>query len=100
MERTLQNSAMDVNTLQGEPLGRVNMSKIKPYHEPLEAKAYVQEVDDTTNSSQRETFEDYTNKYSFQNTNHRNEKSSRSKIQCKFNEGQKVIRTYQLYIAK
>ena len=38
------NITVDVNTLQGELLGRVNMSKIKPYHEPLEANAYVLEV--------------------------------------------------------
>jgi hypothetical protein len=44
------NNTVDVSTLQGENLGRVNMSKIKPYHEPLEAKAYVLEVDDATNS--------------------------------------------------
>lgn len=46
------NNTMDVNTLQGEPLGRVNMSKINPYHEPLEAKTYVLEVGNTTNTSQ------------------------------------------------
>lgn len=45
------NNTVDVNTLQGEPLGRINMSKIKPYHEPLEAKAYVLEVGDTMSSS-------------------------------------------------
>ena len=49
------NNTVDVATLQGEPLGRENMSKIPPYHEPLEAKAYVLEVGDTTSSSLKGT---------------------------------------------
>lgn len=32
------NNTMDVITLQGENIGRVNMSKIKPYHESLRSK--------------------------------------------------------------
>jgi hypothetical protein len=55
------NNTVDVSTLQGETLGRVNMSKIKPYHEPLEAKAYVLEVDDATNSPLDETSTNCTN---------------------------------------
>lgn len=38
------NNTIDVITLQGESLGRVNMSKIKPYHEPWEANTYVLET--------------------------------------------------------
>ena len=49
------NNTINVSTLQGEPLGRVNMSKVKPYHEPLEAKAYVLEVSGTTNTLLGET---------------------------------------------
>lgn len=63
---------MDVNTLQGESLWRVNMNKIKPYHEPLEAKAYVLEVEDTTISSLGETLGSCMRGYSSQNTNHYN----------------------------
>ena len=48
------------------------MNKIKPYHEPLEAKAYVLEVEDTTISSLGETLGSCMRGYSSQNTNHYN----------------------------
>jgi hypothetical protein len=86
---------VDVNTLQGEPFERVNMSNIKPHHEPLEANAYVLEVADTTNSSLGETIGNCTN--GFRNTNYHNENSSEShdiKKPCNFYEGQKVICEY------
>ena len=87
------------NTLQGQPLGRVNMSKIKPYHEPLEANAYVLEVTNTTNLSLKESEND-TSKCSFQNNNHHIDGSScstnKGKIQ-NFYKGQKVVRRYLPY---
>ena len=81
-----------MSTLQGEPLGRVSMSKIKPYHEPLKAKAYVLEVGDTTNSSPREKIGICTN-----GSNHHNEESSYShdkRKPCKFYDRQKMICKY------
>lgn len=73
------------------------MSKIKPYHEPLEAEAYVLEIGDTTNSSHGEPIELCMNEYSSQNTNHHYEESSHSKIPCKFYEEQKVVSKYLLH---
>ena len=70
------NNTVDVSTLQGENLGRVNMSKIKPYHEPLEAKAYVLEVGDTPSSSPKKTNGFGTRQHSSSNTNHLNEDSN------------------------
>ena len=83
---------MDVSILQGETLGRVNMSKIKPYHEPLEAKAYVLDVDHATNSSLDKTSINCTN--GSNNTNHHNGESSYSRRPCIFYEGQKVVTKY------
>lgn len=88
------NNTVDVNTLQGEPIGRVNIKNIKPYHEPLEAKSYVLEIGDTTNSSQGETIQVCMNEYPSQNTNHHDEEPSHSKIPYKFYDGQKVVRKY------
>ena len=68
------------------------MSKIKPYHEPLEAKAYVLEVDDATNSSLDKTSKNCTNGYN--NTNHHKGESSYSRKTCSFYEGQKVVTKY------
>jgi hypothetical protein len=92
------NNTVDVSTLQGETLGRVNMSKIKPYHEPFKAKAYALEVGDTTNSSIGKTIQSCTNK--FCNTNHHNGNSRCSYNQrkpCEFLEGQKVVCKYLPY---
>ena len=82
------NNTVDVNTLQGKHLGRVYMSKIKPYHEPLEAKAYVLEVEDTTILSLEKTVGSCVRGYSSQNTNHHNGESSDSRL-SKFYEGKK-----------
>ena len=93
------NNTVDVNTLQGQPLGRVNMSKIKPYHEPLEANAYVLEVENSTNLSPKES-ESGTSKCSFQNNNHHIQSSNFSNNQGelrKFCKGQKVVRKYLPY---
>jgi hypothetical protein len=68
------------------------MSKIKPYHEPLEAKAYVLEVDDATNSSLVNTIRNGTNGSNY--TNHHKEESSYSRKPCTFYEGQKMICEY------
>ena len=76
-------------TLQGDSLGRVNMSKIKPFHEPLEAKAYVMEIDDTKNSSQGETIEVSMNRRSSQNNIHHNRESSYSRESCKSMRGKR-----------
>ena len=35
---------MDVTTLQGEELGRVNMNKLKPYQEPQTTQAYALQI--------------------------------------------------------
>ena len=83
---------MDVSTLQGETLGRVNMSKIKPYHEPLEAKAYVLEVNDATNSPLDKTSTNCSN--GSNHINHRNGESSYLRKLCTFYEGQKVVTKY------
>jgi len=83
------NNIVDVSTLQGENLGRVNMSKIKPYHEPLEAKAYVLEVDDATNSPLDNTSTNCIN--GSIDTNHHKEESSHSRKPCSFYEGQRVV---------
>ena len=83
------NNTVDVMTLQGDSLGRVNMSKIKPFHEPLEAKAYVMEIDDTKNSSQGETIEVSMNRRSSQNNIHHNRESSYSRESCKSMRGKR-----------
>ena len=72
------------------------MSKIKPYHEPLEANAYVAEVGNSTKFSLEES-ENGTSKGSFQNNIHHNGESSYSKKPCKLYEGQKVVRKYVPY---
>jgi hypothetical protein len=81
---------VDVSTLQGETLGRVNMSKIKPYHEPLQAKAYVLEVGDVTNSSFDKT--NRNGKNGSNTTNHHNGESSYSEP-YKFYKGERMIIT-------
>ena len=88
------NNTVDVSTLQGELLGRVNMSKIKPYLEPLEAKTYALEVANTTNSSLGETIGFCTNAHLFCNINHHNGESSYSRKPCTFYEGQKIVTKY------
>ena len=93
------NNTVDVNTLQGEPLGRINMRKIKPYHEPLETNAYILEVGKSTNLSLEENGIG-TNKSSFQNNNHHIEESSYSydkEILRKFYKEQRVVRRYLPY---
>ena len=70
------------------------MSKIKPYHEPLEAKTYDLEVSHTTNTSQRETFGSCAGEPSYKDINYHNGESIHSynmEKQCKFNEGQKIV---------
>jgi hypothetical protein len=78
------NNTVDVSTLQGETLGRVNMSKIKPYHEPPETKAYVLEVDDATNSQLDNTSTNCINGSIY--TNYHKEESSHSRKPCSFYE--------------
>jgi hypothetical protein len=86
------NNTVDVSTLQGENLGMVNMSKIKPYHEPLEAKAYVLKVDGTTNSSTDNTSTNCIN--GSIDTNHLKGKPSHSRKPCSFYKGQRVVTKY------
>jgi hypothetical protein len=83
------NNTVDVSTLQGETLGRINMSKIKPYHEPLEAKAYVLQVDDATNSPLDNTGTNCIN--GSIDTNHHKGESNHSRKPCSFYEGQRVV---------
>ena len=85
------NNTVDVSTLQGESLGRVNMSKIKPYHELLEAKAYVLEDGDTTSSTSKETKQQLSH-----HTNHPNTDSNYLKP-CELYKGQRVIITSPEY---
>ena len=67
------------------------MSKIKPYHELLEAKSYILEVGDTASSTPKETNGNLTKQHSFRNTNHHKGESSYSREPCSFYEGQKVV---------
>jgi hypothetical protein len=39
-----ENGSVDVTTLQGEKLGRVNMNKLKPYQEPETTQAYALQI--------------------------------------------------------
>ena len=84
--------------MQGEPLGRVNMSKIKPYHKPLEANTYVLEVANSTKLSLEENGIG-TNKHSSKsNKRHLEESSYSYKGELhKFYKGQRVIRRYLFY---
>jgi hypothetical protein len=88
---------VDVSTLQGETLGRVNMSKIKPYHELLETKTYVLEIGHTTNSAEKET---YPKQCSPHYTNHQNVYSSYLNVKERpndFSANQKEILTFPEY---
>ena len=77
------------------------MSKIKPYHEPLEAKAYVLEVKNATNLPLDKTSTNCIN--GFIDTNHHIGESSFScnkRELRKFHKGQKVVRRYMPYKQK
>lgn len=83
--------------LQGEHLGRVNVSKIKPYDEPLEAKTNDLEVSDTKNISLNDLNSGET---SHQDTHYHDENSiysHKKEKQCKFYEGQTIVIKHMLY---
>lgn len=44
VEQVYDNGSVDVTTLQGESLGRVNMNKLKPYQEPETTQAYALQI--------------------------------------------------------
>ena len=44
IKQVYDNGSVDVTTLQGESLGRVNMNKLKPYHEPETTRAYALQI--------------------------------------------------------
>ena len=75
------------------------MSKIKPYHETLDANAYVVDVGNSTNLPLRES-KNGTNKCSIQNNNHHTGSSTYSynkRELHKFYKGEKVVRKYLPY---
>lgn len=41
IEQIYNNGSVNVTTLQGKQLGRVNMKKLKPYQEPKTSQAYA-----------------------------------------------------------
>ena len=44
IKQVYDNGSVDVTTLQGEELGRVNMNKLKPYQEPETTQAYALQI--------------------------------------------------------
>ena len=44
IKQVYDNGSVDVTTLQGDSLGRVNMNKLKPYHEPETTQAYALQI--------------------------------------------------------
>ena len=44
IKQIYDNGSLDVTTLQGESLGRVNMNKLKPYQEPDTTQAYTLQI--------------------------------------------------------
>jgi hypothetical protein len=44
IQQVYDNGSVDVTTLQGDSLGRVNMDKLKPYQEPESTQAYALQI--------------------------------------------------------
>jgi hypothetical protein len=44
IQQVYDNGSVDVTTLQGDSLGRVNMNKLKPYQEPESTQAYALQI--------------------------------------------------------
>ena len=97
IKKIYNNGTVDVTTLEHQELGRINMSKIKPYHEPETAAAYALQALACHNREELKKDEEVANTAETLLRLKANERdmhltTDEGKTSLKFHHGQKVMR--------